>query len=277
MPEFVRDGVAFHFREAGAGTPFVFQHGLGGDVNQPFDLLAPLPFSGFRLISFDFRGHGASQPLGDPEKIGIAPFADDLAALLDHLEIARAVIGGISLGAAVALKFTLRYAERVMGLILSRPAWLDEPFPENTRVYPLIARLIREHGAAGGFERFKTMPEYRETRSKSPDAAKSLAGQFASPRALDAVIRLERIPRDAPCRTREEWRSIEAPTLVLGNRQDPIHPYEYAEILSCTIPGATLAELTPKSVSVDAHAADVRRAVGAFLHGHFPGESPTSC
>src|SRR5207244_2936176 len=116
ISSFYRDGLNFHYREAGDGLPFVFQHGLGGDVSQPFGLFRPPP--GFRLLAFDCRGHGETRPLGDPEKVGIAPIADDLLALLDHLRIGRAVIGGISMGAAVALNFTLRYPQRVAGLVL---------------------------------------------------------------------------------------------------------------------------------------------------------------
>jgi len=56
---------------------------------------------------------------------------------------------------------------------------------------------------------------------------------------------------------------------VLGNHQDPIHPCEFAEVLARTIPGAEFRELTPKSVSLERHAADVRRALGDFLRRHF--------
>jgi pimeloyl-ACP methyl ester carboxylesterase len=271
MPEFLSDGLVFHYRESGTGTPFVFQHGLGGDLNQPFGLLDPLP--GTRLIAFDFRGHGLTRPMGPIETLRIDAFADDLAALLDHLDLARAIVGGISLGAAVALNFGLRYPDRVMGLVLSRPAWLYEPFPENTRVYPRIARLIRDHGAIEGRERFLRTPEYQSIREQSEDAARSLIGQFESPRAEDAVARLERLPRDAPCRDRELWPTIRVPTLVLGNRQDPIHPHEFASELSRTIPQARFAELTPKSVSVERHGDDVRNAIGGFLTQHFPSGS----
>ena len=275
MPIFPRDGITFHYRESGRGIPFLFQHGLGGDVGQPFGLVDPPP--GFRLIAMDFRGHGETRPTGDEGKLGIAAFADDLAALLDHLGLPRAVVGGISLGAAVALNFTLRFPRRVLGLILSRPAWLDEPFPGNTRVYPEIARLIRAHGARQGLELFEGSPEYRAVLEASPDAARSLAGQFTSPRAEDAVARLERIPRDCPCRHRDEWHAIRVPTLVLANRQDPIHPFAYGAALAAAIPGATFAELTPKSAGVEGHAADVRRAIAAFLRVHFPPGPPSPC
>jgi len=276
MPTFPRDGIAFHYREIGHGIPFLFQHGLGGDVTQPFGLLDPPP-AGFRMIGMDFRGHGETRPLGDEAKLGIAAFADDLAALLDHLRLDRAVVGGISQGAAVALNFALRFPDRVLGLILSRPAWLDAPFPENVRIFPAIARLIRDHGACRGLELFEASPEYKAVLEQSPDNALGLACQFTNPRAEEAVARLERIPRDSPCRHRDEWPAIRAPTLVLANRRDPVHPFGYGEVLAAAIPGATFAELTPKSVSVDAHAADVRRAIETFLNAQFPTGAPSPC
>ena len=60
---FDRDGLSFHYRDEGDGLPFVFQHGLGGDLSQPFGVYRPA--AGVRLIGFDFRGHGETRPLGD--------------------------------------------------------------------------------------------------------------------------------------------------------------------------------------------------------------------
>src|SRR5271165_1473207 len=115
-----RDNLRFHYWDKGGGLPFVFQHGLGGEISQPFGLYRPI--SGVRMVAFDMRGHGETRPLGDLDKLTIASLADDLVALLDHLAISRAVVGGISLGAAVAVNTALRHPERVLGLVLSRPA-----------------------------------------------------------------------------------------------------------------------------------------------------------
>lgn len=267
MPFFDRDGVHFHYLEIGQGTPFFFQHGLGGDVNQPFGLFRPPP--GFRLLAMDCRAHGETRPLGDEEKIGLAPFADDLIALMDDLGIPRAIVGGISMGAAVALNLALRHPERVQGLLLSRPAWLDGPNPRNAEIYGYIARLIRERGARAGLEIFKQSPHYLDILRESPDAADSLVLQFEHPRAEETLVKLERIPQDAPNRDRREWASIRVPTLVLANRQDPIHPFEYGAILALTIPGAEFREITAKSVSRERHAADVQKFIEAFLKRHF--------
>ncbi|HLN31137.1 MAG TPA: alpha/beta hydrolase [Gemmataceae bacterium] len=267
MPSFQRDRLSFHYRDLGEGVPFVFQHGLGGDVQQPFGLFQPP--HGFRLLAFDCRGHGETRPLGDPAKLGIASFADDLLALLDNLAIERVVVGGISLGAAVALNFALRFPERVLGIVLSRPAWLDGPMLDNARLYAQIARLIRERGARAGRKAFEESGEYRRVLEESPDAANSLLGQFDNPRAEETVAKLERVPQDAPCRSREEWKAIIVPTLVLANRRDPIHPFAFGEILANGIAGAEFRELTAKSVSKERHAADVQNFISAFLIRHF--------
>ena len=217
------------------------------------------------MIALDCRAHGQTVPAGDDSKISIAAFADDLAALLDQLCIPSAVVGGISMGAAVALDFTLRFRDRVRGLVLSRPAWLDQPFPADRNTFLKIAKLIRQHGALRGADLFKQTNDYQKCLRESPDAADSLLSQFSQPRAEETVIRLERIPLHIPTHKREEWASITVPTLVLANRQDPIHPYEFGETLARMIPGAEFRELTSKSVSVEAHTADVQRHIEGFL------------
>ncbi len=262
MPVFVHDGLSFPYREEGQGLPFVFQHGLGGDLNQPFGVYRPAP--GIRLLGFDFRAHGQTRPLGDPDKLRIATLADDIIRFIEHLGIDRAVIGGISLGSAVAVKAALQYPDRVLGLVLSRPAWIGGPQAANVHRYATIARLIRDRGAREGLRTFLKTPEYQAMNRESPDCARSLIGQFEQPRAEECVDRLERLSSDSPC-NRSEYAGIQVPVLILGNRQDPIHPWKYAETLAKLIPSASLREITPKSVSVEKHAADVKAALDPFL------------
>jgi pimeloyl-ACP methyl ester carboxylesterase len=260
--------VRFHYRDEGRGQPFVFQHGLGGDVAQPFGFFEPIGTdTPFRLVSMDFRVHGETRPVGPEDRISIAGFADDVVALMDRLGVAAAVIGGISMGAAVSLNLVLRYPARVSALILSRPAWLDKPAPPNLEPIVEVGRLIRKHGAAEGLRRFKASACYATIAQESPDVAASLAGQFEQPRAEECVVRLERIPRDAPCADRSAWSSIQVPALVMANRQDPVHPFAYGEELARAIPGAVFREITPKSVSVERHGEDVRSFVFDFLAG----------
>jgi len=268
MPMFRHDGLTFHYHDSVHGTPVLFQHGLGADITQPLGLFQPP--EGFRLLAVDCRAHGETRPVGEEGKLNFDSFADDLIALLDQLEISQAVFGGISMGAGISLNVALRYPERVLGLVLSRPAWLDAPSPDNLNVLTLIARLIRAHGARAGREHFLESTDYARIHAESPDAANSMVGQFESARAEDGVARLERLPRDAPSRDRSSWKRINLPTIVLGNRQDPVHPWTLAETLAAELNGAELAELTPKSISKGRHAADVQRTLERFLQRHFP-------
>lgn len=269
MPKIRHDGLEFHYREAGTGIPFVFQHGLGGDLNQPFGIFVPPP--GFRMFAFDCRAHGQTFPLGDESKISITAFADDLLHLLDAWRLTHIIVGGISMGAAVALNFALRFPDRTVGLILSRPAWLARANPSNVRLYALIADLIREHGARGGRELFQESAEFQEVLRESSDCAASLLGQFWNPRAEETVVKFDRILKDGPLETLDDLKAIRVPTLVLANRQDPIHPFDYGEALAERIAGAEFQELTPKSVSSIAHANDTQRTISEFLKRRFGG------
>jgi pimeloyl-ACP methyl ester carboxylesterase len=188
---------------------------------------------------------------------------------MDYRNLKQAIVGGISMGAAVTLNFALRYPDRVLGLVQSRAAWLDGPMESNAQIFKEIARLIRTEGPKRGLELFKKSETFLEIRRQSVDSANALEGQFTNPRAEESVIKLERIPVDAPNLSREDWKSIRVPTLVLANRQDPIHPYEYGEILAQLIPGAEFRELTPKSVNLRRHGEDVQRFLEEFLVKHF--------
>jgi pimeloyl-ACP methyl ester carboxylesterase len=272
MASFQRDGINFHYLDVGQGTPFVFQHGIGGDVSQPAGLCRPP--KGVRLLCLDARAHGQTQPLGDPSALTFDAFGDDLVAWLDHLGLARAIIGGISMGAGVALNVAVRYPERVAGLVLSRPAWLDGPMPpENVACYATIARLLRpvsaasdpDHALRSAVAEFEASDEYRGLLAHSPDTTQSLRGQLTNERAVAAVARLERLPADRPLAALRDAGAIRVPALVLAHRQDPIHRFAFGEALARAIPRARLVELTPKSIARERHAAEVQHCLEAFL------------
>jgi pimeloyl-ACP methyl ester carboxylesterase len=263
MPYFWHDSTWYHYREEGAGHMFVFQHGLGADVQQPLALVGPA--HGYRVVAFDFRAHGLTHPTGPHERLNFDNFADDLAALMDHMGVRRAVVGGISLGAAVSLKFALRHADRALGLVQLRPAWGAGPNLENAKRYACVASLLREFGAERGKVAFRRSALYREMEIASPEAAKSLLAQFDSRQAVRRAARLERLPLDAPIASLHELRRLRIPVLVMATRQDAIHDFAYGEAMAAEISGAEFHELTPKSVSVEQYSAEVRMHVRRFL------------
>jgi pimeloyl-ACP methyl ester carboxylesterase len=169
------------------------------------------------------------------------------------------------MGAAIALRFTLEHPDRVLGLVLSRPAWLDQSRVDNMKVFSTLAEYIRKYGAWEGAQRYQETEAFQHVKRVSPDNANSLLSQFTHPRDEETVSKLERIPNYVPKHRREDWRRITVPTLVIVNRQDEIHPFVFGESLARDIPNARVVEVAPKSVSKDRHVAEVQQALATFF------------
>ncbi len=264
MPYFEHDDLSFYYTETGKGIPFIFQHGLGGSVDQIIKIYSPP--SGVCLVTFDFRGHGKTQ-MGRKEELNFKTFADDVLAFMNHLHLKEAIIGGISMGAGVALNFTLRYPARTLGLILSRPAWLDGPMEkQNKEIYSFIAKLLRENRPEKGRQLFIASDLYTQLSKESPTTAQSLAGLFDYEKATETAVKFECLPGDPPSVNRREWKKITAPTLVLANKFDPIHPFEYGLEYVAAITHADFKEITSKSISEEQHNKDVQKNIDMFFN-----------
>jgi pimeloyl-ACP methyl ester carboxylesterase len=262
MNSFQRDGVRFSYADTGSGTPFVFQHGLGGDASQP---AAQAP-KGVRLITLECRGHGQTQALGRVDRLGFATFARDLDALLDRLSLDEVVLGGISMGAGVALALARLRPGRARALVLVRPAWTNRRSPPHLRVFQEIGALLREHPPGTAKDIFVSESvAYRQIRSRSPAAAASLVAQFDRPRSRRSAPVFQRLPADRPVARFPRSRSPSIPTLVLGARHDPIHPFDCAVFLRLRLPGAILEEIPPKDPDDRAQRQAVAHAIGEFL------------
>jgi pimeloyl-ACP methyl ester carboxylesterase len=116
MPLHLINGQWLHYEDTG-GTlgPVVLAHGLLMDCEM-FAAQIEARSPGCRVITWDARCHGQTETTADA--FTYWDLADDLRGLLDHLGIERAVIGGASQGGFVALRFALKYPERVSALIL---------------------------------------------------------------------------------------------------------------------------------------------------------------
>jgi pimeloyl-ACP methyl ester carboxylesterase len=262
VPWFNHQRFRLHYVDRGDGTPFVFQHGLGGSTEQTTGLFPET--AGVRFLSLDCRSHGESEPAAQPEELRFSLMADDIVAWMYHLAVVDAVLGGVSMGAAIALNLALRYPGRVRGLLLSRPAWLDGPM-EARELYSEVAALIRSKGIEERQRAFVASSAYARLRLESPDAANSLLGQFQAPRAKERVARLEEMPRDIPHPDRKQWAALKVPTLVLATDSDPVHPLHLARQLANAIPDAEFRQVTPKSTDAALHVREVQSAIADWL------------
>jgi pimeloyl-ACP methyl ester carboxylesterase len=264
MPYFRHDELQFYFEEHGGGRPFIFSHGLGGNLNLSLELTNQL--ANVHLIVYDNRAHGRTIPLGDPDKLTFETMAMDMAALLDYLRLPSAFVGGVSMGAGISLAFCLRYPERVKALILNRPAWLDEPNPPNLSSLTIMARLIESFGVTRARPELEKMELYLDLERNYPASAKSLIDLLVNERSDALLASLKAIPASAPVESLDKLAILDLPVLVLGNRDDPLHPFELAQTLAKAIPKSRFHELPSKSKDVKAHYGHFRQIVTEFLN-----------
>src|SRR5438105_9420203 len=111
-----RGGVSLAAEDVGGGVPIVLLHGLTATRRYVVMGSRALERSGHRVIAYDARGHGRSSPAPDPHEYGYDELGADLLAVLDQLEVDRAVLAGASMGAHTALWLALKEPDRVGGV-----------------------------------------------------------------------------------------------------------------------------------------------------------------
>ena len=260
---FVRGGAALHVDDAGGtGFPVMFQHGLCGDAQQTAEVFPD--DRRFRRITLECPGHGGSEA-GDTTAFSIARFADDVAALIDAERLAPLVIGGISMGAAIALRLAARRKDVVRGLILARPAWGTEAAPGNMAPAAEAGRLIATLPVQAAREKFLASDTARYLAEAAPDNLATLEGFFArNPLAVTAGL-LQAISGDGPGVSDDEVCAIRVPTMIVAHGRDVLHPLALAESLASLIPNSRLVTITAKADDRARYVSDFRDALDTFL------------
>jgi pimeloyl-ACP methyl ester carboxylesterase len=262
ITEFWRDDAKLRVFDEGSGVPVVFQHGLGGDAAQVAENFPDAP--GRRRLTLECRAQGGSQG-GSVRPFSLAMFAADTLAACDARGIGRFVVGGISMGAAVALRLAVLHPDRVVALVLGRPAWAFAAAPANMQPFALVADALRSHPPAAARAWFAQSATAKMLAVEAPDNLASLLKFFDRPDPDVTADLLGDIADDGPGISRSQAAAIAVPTVVIGHGVDHVHPLATARLLAATIPGAQLAEITPKATDKPRHIAEFRAAVGNFL------------
>ncbi len=266
MAPFYHDGLCLAVHAEGDGRTMLFQHGLCGDAGQVVEMF-PAEVR-WQSITLECRGHGKSEA-GPLDNISLATFADDLAAFVEARLSGPVMLGGISMGAALALSLAVRRPAIVSGLVLARPAWVCDPAPPNLAPYALVGDLLARHAPGEALAVFDRTETACRLAVEAPDNLASLRGFFSrEPVAVTRAL-LTRIPVDGPAITPNDLGALRVPTLVIGHGQDHAHPLAAAETLTRLVPGARLALITPKASNRDRHRDEFRAALGQFLQ-EFP-------
>jgi len=247
---------------AGEGSDFVFQHGLCGDAAQPAEVFPQN--TPFRRVTLECRGHGGSEA-GDLSAFSIATFADDVSAMIETRKTAPVILGGISMGAAIALRLAVKQPGLVRALVLARPAWLTAAAPPNMRAYSEVGDLLSRFPPDEARTRFDRTETVRRLETEGPDNLVSLRSFFTREPLATTSALLTRIAADGPGVSASEVEALRLPVLVIGQARDPLHPLAYAEHLAAIIPAARFERITPKAESRERYVSDFRDALRAFL------------
>jgi pimeloyl-ACP methyl ester carboxylesterase len=236
MAEFHLDGQRLAYTVYGEGSrTTVLLPGLLLSQNMQAPLARSLTERGNRVITLDPLGHGASSRPLDAWRYSITAFAQQTVALLDHLKIERAVVGGTSLGANITLEVALQAPDRLAGMIIEMPV-LDNAIAACGAAFtPLLFALKFGEPAMALLARgARAIP-----RKPLPFLARiGLDWVSQDPGPSAAVLSGILYGRAAP--GHHERCRLETPALVIGHPRDPVHPFSDAGMLASELPNARL-------------------------------------
>jgi pimeloyl-ACP methyl ester carboxylesterase len=218
-------GYNLAYSDFGCGDQtLVLMHGLLMNRHM-FDRIAPeMASRGFRVVTIDTLGHGASDRPDEMRLYNMPAFGDQIAALIDHLDLDRPVVGGTSLGANAALEFGVAHAGKSRGLLIEMPV-LDSALLGAAMAFTPVLLGLRF-----GQPLLKPISMLlRQVPRTSLLVDVGLDWLRQDPGPSRAVLEGILFDRTAP--PHSERVRIAEPALVIGHPSDPLHPFSDADML----------------------------------------------
>ncbi len=215
-----RDGSALTVRVSGDGPPMLYLHGLTG-LGAIGRAEAP---AGYRVATFDQRGHGEARGTWSPPGFAVEEFVADALAVLDALAWERAALGGTSMGSAVALRLALAHPDRVSELALVAPAFGPEPSGAGDIFAAMVAGLRSLPMRA-----LIPVVRARQRERGLPDEATAWLEQWIAHDPLVLATAVEVVSRWMPFPGWEPLATLGIPAALVAWPGDPMHPLPTAQ------------------------------------------------
>ncbi len=224
MPFFVADdGVKIHYEVAGEGAPLVLGHEFAGDIGS-WEPQVNFFARRYRVVTYCHRGYPPSDVPDDPGAYSQERLVADLRGLLGHLGVERAYVGGLSMGAGVALSFGIAYPEMCRALIVASTgtgSTEPEQFLESWR--ESIAQ-IRDEGMAGFADSYANGPARVQFRRKDPVGWQKFRDGLAGHSAQGSSLTMGGVQMRRPTvyQLEEGMQGLAVPSLLMvGDEDEP--------------------------------------------------------
>jgi pimeloyl-ACP methyl ester carboxylesterase len=241
-PFVVGEEPAIRGEEAGEGPPIVLCHGITATRRYVVHGSRALERAGHRVVSYDARAHGESDPAPAGEGYGYPALVGDLERIVDErVGEGRFLLAGHSMGAHTAVAYALRHPGRLAGLVVIGPVYLGSAPPSSLEYWDGLATALGQGGVDGFVDYIdrnqETDPAWRDSVLRFTRARMLL---HRHPQAL--VEALREVPRSRPFESMDELEALEIPALVVASHDDadPGHPYEVAAAYAERLPRARL-------------------------------------
>jgi len=180
----------------------------------------------YRCIAFNARGFPPSDVPDDPEQYSQARARDDILAVLDHLQLGKAHVCGLSMGGFAALHFGIAYADRAHSLVVGGCGYGAAPdkreqFRQETSA---AAAQIEKEGMPEVAKRYSLGPTRVQLQNKNPRAWREFADQLAGHSTRGAALTMKGVQARRPSlwELADQMRAIELPVLIVtGDEDDP--------------------------------------------------------
>jgi pimeloyl-ACP methyl ester carboxylesterase len=246
---------------AGEGPPLVLLHGLSATRRNVVQGSRHLLRRGYRLIAYDARGHGVSEPAPRYE---YGDLVGDLEAVLADLDLEHAALVGSSMGATTAMAFTLEHPDRVPALVQITPAYMGDTRAGEEDWERMAAEL--ERGDLDAFVRVAQPDGVPERwREVAREAIRQRMERHEHPGAVAQALR--EVPRSIAWKGLEPLESLDLPVLVVGSRDeaDPLHPLAVAQEYARRLPEGELVVEGQGQSPLAWQGARLSGAIGDFL------------
>lgn len=238
MAHFTHEGLKLSYTAFGAGAQTtILLPGLLFSQRMQFPLARSLAARGQRVLTLDLLGHGDSDRPCEMTRYSMQGFAAQTVALMDHLELEEAVVGGTSLGANATLEVAALAPERVRGMVVEMPVLDTALIACAVAFTPLMLALSAGEPVMRLVQRVARLVPRRGV----PELANLMLDWMRQdPAPSSAVIQGLFFGRIAPPPV--ERRAIEAPALIIGHPRDPVHPFSDADALARELPRGRLLD-----------------------------------